>query len=529
MKQHPLSRCIKHWSLVLLGTWLSLAAANALELPRIFGDGMVLQRGKPVPVWGTAEAGVPVMVSFAGRTLKAMPDSTGQWKLTLPAMTASSEGRKLTVKSADTTLVFKDVLVGEVWLCSGQSNMEKPLGEQRGQQPTENYREELQAATFPKIRLFQIYKEKPSVTHQKDLTIPTAWLPCSGEALEKTHFSAVGYFFARELYQKLKVPVGIIHSSWGGTRIEVWTPPEGFASVPSLKDFAAAATVPGGSFNGTRLGTHYNGMIAPVIPFALRGVLWYQGESNVMNEDGLLYADKMKALINGWRAAWNEGGLPFYWVQLAPYTYSLRNDGRPHSVESLPLVWEAQASCLKIPNTGMAVITDLVTNTRDIHPVQKAAVGKRLALIALAKTYGAAKLVWSGPSFRDMKINGGSVELGFDHLDGGLATRDNLPPTAFTVAGEDRQFTEAIAVVKGDKVMLSSPKVAAPVAVRLGWNETAVSNLMNKAGLPAVPFRTDDWPIAPAVRPAPSPAPEPSPCNRAKSLKHPLKRVAGAI
>ncbi len=497
--------------LLFCGLLCSLASATALELPAIFGDGMVLQRDKPVAVWGTADAGKPVAVSFAGRTVKTTADSEGRWKLALPPMPASGEARELTVKSGDAAVTFKDVLVGEVWLCSGQSNMEKPLGEQKGQQPVENYREELAAANFPKVRLFQIYKEKPNTTPQRNLANPTGWLPCSGEALEKTRFSAVGYFFARDLFQKLKVPVGIIHSSWGGTRIELWIPPDGFASVPSLKDFAEAARNPGQQFDGSRLGTHYNAMIAPVVPFTLRGVIWYQGESNVVNEDGLLYADKMKALINGWRTAWNDAAMSFYWVGLAPYAYSLRTDAKPHSVESLPLVWEAQARCLQIPNTGMAVTTDLVSNMRDIHPTQKAPVGERLARIALATNYGVAKLEYSGPVFRSMTTKGTAIEIDFDHLDGGLASRDKQPLTAFSIAGEDRQFVEAAAVIKGNKVVVSSPAVPRPVAVRFGWHETAVSNFINKAGLPAMPFRTDDWPIAPALPRAATPTPTPTP------------------
>ncbi len=412
------------------------------------------------------------------------------------------------VAAVSGTASFTDVLVGEVWVCSGQSNMEKPMGPQRGQKPVDYTDAVLKAADNANLRLFQINKQaRGSRVPQKDLALPASWLACSGTALLATKFSAVGYFFARDLQSKLGVPVGIIHSSWGGTRIEPWIPAEGWAGLDSLSGFAAAAKVQGGQYDKTPVGNLYDGMIAPIVPFGIRGAIWYQGESNVMNEDGLLYTDKMQALIQGWRAVWGEGDFPFYWVQLAPFLYTSRlKDPKPHSVESLPLGWEAQTRALKVPHTGMAVITDLVTDVKDIHPTNKAPVGERLARIALAKDYGMTYTVYSGPMYRDMKVNGQEAVVSFDDADGGLMTRDGKAPDWFTIAGEDRRFVDATAKIEGETVVVSSPAVAHPVAVRFGWNEAAMPNLSNKAGLPASPFRTDDWPIA---KPTPYPSPVP--------------------
>ncbi len=335
-------------------------------LPKIFGDHMVLQRGMADPVWGEGTPGEKVTVSFAGQDRTATTGTDGQWMVKLAPMQASSEARTMTVAAISGTATYTDVLVGEVWVCSGQSNMEKPLGPHKGQRPVDDTDAVLKAADHPNLRLFQINKQAAgSISPQRDLAMPAAWVACSGTALMTTQFSAVGYFFAKDLQAKLGVPVGIIHSSWGGTRIEPWVPAEGWAGLDSLSGFADAAKAPGGRYDKSPLGNLYDGMIAPIVPYGIKGAIWYQGESNVMNEDGPLYTDKMQALIQGWRTAWGEGDFPFYWVELAPYLYTSRlKDAKPHSVESLPLGWEAQTRALKIPHTGMAVITDLVTQVK---------------------------------------------------------------------------------------------------------------------------------------------------------------------
>jgi sialate O-acetylesterase len=487
---------------------LSHGMAMALMLPKIFGDHMVLQRGIADPVWGLGTPGEKVTVSFGGQEVSGTAGIDGTWIVKLAPMKDSSEGRTMTVAAVSGTASYTDVLVGEVWVCGGQSNMAKPLGPHKGQKPVDNTDAVLKAADNPILRLFQINTQAgKSRTPQKDLALPASWVACSGTTLMTTQFSAVGYFFAKDLQARLGVPVGIIHSSWGGTRIEPWIPAEGWAGLASLSGFADAAKVPGGQFDKTPVGNLYDGMIAPIVPFGIKGVIWYQGESNVMNEDGPLYTDKMQALIQGWRKDWNEGDFAFYWVQLAPFRYTSRlKDAKPHSVESLPLGWEAQTRALKIPHTGMAVITDLVTDLKDIHPTNKAPVGDRLVRIALAKDYGMTDVVYSGPMYRDLKINGAEAVVSFDDADGGLNTRDGQPPNWFTIAGEDQHFVDATAKIDGDTVVVSSPAVAQPAAVRFGWNEDAMPNLMNKAGLPASPFRTDAWPIA---QPTPYPSPVP--------------------
>jgi len=493
---------------ILFAWYFSQGVAMALVLPKIFGNHMVLQREMADPVWGMGTPGEKVTVSFAGQEATGTAGPDGTWIVKLAPMKASSESRTLTVAAISGTASYTDVLVGEVWLCGGQSNMAKPLGPHRGQKPVDNTDAVLKAAENRNLRLFQINTQaRQSRTPQKDLSLPASWVACSGTALMTTQFSAVGYFFARDLQTRLGVPVGIIHSSWGGTRIEPWIPAEGWAGLDSLSGFAEAAKVQGGQYDKTPVGNLYDGMIAPIVPFGIKGVIWYQGESNVMNEDGLLYTDKMQALIQGWRANWGEGDFPFYWVQLAPFRYTSRlKDVKPHSVESLPLGWEAQTRALKIPHTGMAVITDLVTDVKDIHPTNKAPVGERLMRIALAKDYGMKSVVYSGPMYLDMKVNGAQAVVSFDDADGGLTTRDGKAPDWFAIAGEDHHFVDASATIDGETVVLSSPAVAQPVAVRFGWNEAAMPNLMNKAGLPASPFRTDDWPIA---QPTPYPSPTP--------------------
>ena len=320
-------------------------------------------------------------------------------------------------------------------------------------------------------------------------------------------------------------PIGLINTSWGGTRIEPWTPPEGFESVPALSSITEEIKDMKNDYriqfsdklkqvedwiaesrevlendgvilqmpeNIHPLTPHqrptalYNSMIHPFVPFAIRGALWYQGESNM--GEGMMYHEKMKALINGWREIWGQGDFPFYFVQLAPHNYS----GDRHDATRLPRFWEAQAATMALPNTGMVVITD-VGNIRDIHPRNKQDVGLRLALWALAKDYGKTDLVYSGPLYKSMKVEGNTIRLSFDHVGGGLMARDETPLTWFQIAGEDKQFVEAVAEVDENTVVVSSDSVESPVAVRFGWHEIAEPNLVNKEGLPASPFRTDSW------------------------------------
>ena len=315
---------------------------------------------------------------------------------------------------------------------------------------------EIEAANHPQLRLFLVPRAR-SNTPTKDTTGGT-WQECSPKTVP--NFSATAYYFARELQQKLGVPVGMIASSWGGTRIEPWTPKNGEAAVL------------------------YNAMIHPLAPFSLSGVVWYQGESNVLSLAGLKYHDMKKQLIEDWRAAWGNDSLSFYYVHIAPW-------GGRYGEGELPKLWEAQAKSLSLPHTGMAVITDAVDNIKDIHPRNKQVVGKRLALWAFAKNYD-KDVVYSGPLYKSMKAEGGKIRIEFAHSDG-LSSRDGKELNEFTIAGADGKFVPATATIDGMSVVVQSENVSAPKHVRFGWHKICQPNLINKAGLPAAPFHTDGW------------------------------------
>lgn len=473
---------------------LAVFARAEVSLPQIFTDHMVLQRDQPVAVWGTAAPGESVTVRFAGDTQSAVADSSGAWSIRLHPLTADATGRELVV-AASNTITLSDVLVGEVWFCSGQSNMEKPLGTRSGQQPCDDHEAEIAAASHPLLRLFQVPRNNRPV--EGDLSL--RWLPCTPENINGTHFSAAGYYFGRRLLEELRIPVGLIHSSVGGTRIEPWTPREAFANYPLLTDVAAALSS-GEKHHGQGIGNLYASMVRPFVPYTLRGWLWYQGESNLMTHDAPGYAEKTRALIESWRSAWNLPEAPFLHVQLAPYAYSRRKQPNPMSPEALPLFWEAQDRSLTIPRTGQAVINDSVTNFGDIHPTNKKVVGERLALVALRQTYGRADLVASGPRFKSLDRHDSTLVASFEFSDG-LAARDGGELKGFSVAGEDRVFQPARAIIRDGRVHASAPAVLEPVALRYGWHERHGGNLVNAAGLPARSFRSDEWP-ADSTRPA---------------------------
>lgn len=503
-----------------------------VRLPRVFGSHMVLQQEKPLVVWGWSDANETITVALGSDTQPAKANERGEWKVSLPARKA---GGPFTLKvSGSSTVVFEDVLVGEVWLASGQSNMEMGIGACR------DGKEEIAAANYPAIRLLLV-ANRWSPEPQADLeagkpgeTRPeNTWKVCSPQTVAEggwSGFSAAAYYFGRELHQKLRIPVGLIDATWGGTRIEPWTPPEGFAAVPTLKaeselvqlgdprtarhqqrlaqtlkdteQWLAAArlalekqqlvpTMP--TYPAELLPPHevqnatalYNGMIHPLQPFPLRGAIWYQGESN--SGEGRLYTERMKALIAGWRHVWADGDLAFYYAQIAPYDYG--GNG-----ERIGEFWEAQAEAQAIPNTGMAVITD-IGNLKDIHPTNKQDVGRRLAAWALTKTYGQPDVIYSGPTFKALSIEGDKLRVTFDHIAGGLASRDGKPLTWFEVIDADEGgFVKAEARIEGATVTLSAPEVKHPVAMRFAWNMLAEPNLMNAPGLPAGAFRAGDVP-----------------------------------
>ena len=468
-------------ALALLGLLALSAFARAdVSLPKILGDGMVLQRELSVPIWGHAGAGDAVTVRFAGQEKQTKADATGAWRVALDPLKASAEPRELTVTGAN-TITLKNVLVGEVWFCSGQSNMEYAVSIASSGAPAAAptdpaLAEEIKTAHYATIRLFRVEKQlrPPEV-------VSNGWQECTGEALGK--FSAIGFFFGQDLQRALNIPVGVIQSSWGGARIAPWTPKE----AVSAEEFAKL--IPSDQRGSGSLGTYYNGMVRPLVPFALRGVLWYQGESQIIAyNDGLRFADKLETLITAWRSAWGRPDLPFYSVQIAPFLYSSRKDALPHASDELPKLWEAQALSLAIPHTGLVATTDLVDDLKNIHPGHKREVGARLAALALTEIYGQSQ-PFAGPTYSKLEVTGAKAVVHYTHA-AGLVARDGKPLTDFEVAGADGQFVPADAVIRNDAVEISSPQVTAPVSVRFGWTESARPNLINHDGLPAYPFRT---------------------------------------
>ena len=477
----------KQNSLLILCILLVVSASLSAEviLPKVIGHNMVLQRLKIVPIWGTASPGEKITVSFGAQRKETIASDSGKWVVKLNPMEASELPREMII-SGTNTIKLKNILVGEVWLCSGQSNMEyamrknsKIQGTVKGKKPLED---DLLTANNPNIRIFLVKRKymSPDSTHN-------GWDQASGTALKD--FSAVGYFYAKEMYQKLHIPIGMISSAVPGSRIEPWIEAKRLEISPKMKDGKVLESL---TSDGGDPGKFYNTMIQPLIPYCLRGFLWYQGESNCFLNENIRYAYKFKTLIESWRSDWGNLNMPFYFVQIAPYNYSASKDVRPHSPENLPEMWEAQSLALTLPNTGMITITDLVDSIVDLHPAYKWEVGRRLSLVALNKTYGFTEIISSGPTFKGMKITKNKIEVTFTNTGSGLISRNGKPLDWFTIAGADGKFVPAKAEIIGDKVIVSSPEVKSPVAIRFAWNEAAQSNFINKEGLPAVPFRSNN-------------------------------------
>lgn len=455
---------------ILLILTLAVHASFAdVRLPSIFADNMVLQRDMPVPVWGHADPGEQVTVKFGTQKKTAEAGKDGKWRVKLDALKASAQPSEMLITSSAGTQQVKivNILVGEVWLCSGQSNMEM------GPKLCHDAEKEIAGATYPGIRLFMV----PHTASAKPQdTVSADWVVCSPETLAAGGwggFSAAAYFFGREIHQKLNIPVGLLDVSWGGTVIEPWTAKEGYEGNPRFKDAKA--------------GGFFNGMIHPLVPFAIRGALWYQGESNLMGGDTRSYTAKMRALIEGWRKVWTQpcSDWPFFYAQIAP----LDNP----SYDSLPRFWAAQSAVEKqIPNTGMIITHDITDNLKDIHPKNKQDVGRRFANLALHETYGMKDVACRGPIFKSMSIKGNRIIVTFENCEGGLSTRDGRDPDWFTIAGADGKFVEAKATISGkNEVTVWNDAVTKPVDIRLGWSRIAQPNLCNKAGLPVNGFHTD--------------------------------------
>ena len=490
-----------------------------VKLPALISDGMVLQQGMKVNIWGTAGDGEHISVSLGDQRVSTAADGRGQWKVKLGPLSA---GGPLTLTvTGKNTITVHDVLVGEVWVCSGQSNMEMPVGgnPQGGGWGVANAQDEVTRADYPTLRMFTV---EHAVASKPQTDVKGYWVAAHGEAI--SDFSAVGYFFGRELLKVLNVPIGMIHSSWGGTPAESWTSRGTLESDPEFKSIMedgtgllsaypkvfqdyekqwagwrqesekaenSGAPVPqppplpdDPRANPGRPAGLYNAMIVPLTPYAIRGVIWYQGESNA--ERPVQYRKLFPALIRDWRQAWGEGDFPFLYVQLA-------NWGIHIPQWDWPRLREAQLMTLSLPKTGMAVTIDIGDGS-DIHPKNKREVGYRLALAAQDIAYG-RDVIYSGPSYKSMAVEGGKIRLHFKHVYGGLVAKNLWAGSlsGFEIAGEDRKFVAADARIEADTVVVSSEKVSHPTAVRYAWGMNPQPSVYNRAGLPASPFRTDDW------------------------------------
>ncbi len=461
--------------LLLALVFIGCSASNApLRLHALFSDHMVLQRNTSVPIWGWAEAGMKVTVSPAwGDAVQTRADDRGRWTVSIQTPDAGGPST-MTVATSDTTITIGDIVFGEVWLGSGQSNMEMPLKGWPPNDPIEGSETEIATADFPMIRMFTV-ERTVSLTPKDD--VKGSWIVASPETV--AGFSATAYFFAKDLHAGLDVPVGIIHSSWGGTPAEAWVPSADLANVPGFETMSESfATAEAGlALSPNSPSLLFNGMIAPILPYAMKGVIWYQGESNVGR--GKQYETLFPTLIRSWRARWESGEFPFYFVQIAPFIYG---ESEPSPAAELR---EAQRLTLSLPNTGMVVTSD-IGNPTNIHPANKKDVGERLSLWALAETYG-KDIVHSGPLADRAEFNALNVVVRFKHVGSGLVAKGG-PLTDFELAGADGVFHPANAVISGETVVVSSAKVSKPVTVRFGWREASQPNLFNKEGLPASSF-----------------------------------------
>lgn len=477
-------------------------ALAEVTLPKLFSDHMVLQRDTPIHIWGTAAEGETVHVSFQGEEKDTVANSFGRWEFYLkPAKAGGPYSLTVVGKNA---ITLQDVLVGDVWIASGQSNMEFPMSRVRDSE------KEIAAANVPEVRLLLV--DKVSSDYALADISAKPWSRCTPEAVKD--FSAVAYFFAREIQQKEHVPVGVIESSWGGTVAEAWTSLAAISKDASLMPVLAAfadmtdkevtnrlqerqerklieeaktAGRPAPKFpwkapvNMWKPGALYNGMIAPLTPFPLKGVIWYQGESNSALNRTQLYQRLFPTLIQDWRSRWGIGDFPFLFVQISNYIST--------PLEDWPTIREAQRKTLSLRNTAMAVTID-IGNPDDVHPTNKQDVGGRLALAARATVYN-EPVEYSGPLYRTAAREGKTMRLWFDHVGGGLIAKDSSL-SGFEVAGADGKFVPAQARIDGETIVVSSDQVSAPAAVRYGWENSPKAALFNKRGLPASPFTTQN-------------------------------------
>jgi sialate O-acetylesterase len=482
---------------------LCIGSARADVKPAaLFGDHMVIQQDKSVPVWGWADPGEQVTVTLGDQKQIAVTETNGAWSVKLSPVIASS-ATEMTIAGKN-AIVIHDVLVGEVWLASGQSNMDFTVSSKvKYFAGVQNEDQEIARAGYPNIRMFTV---KLHMTDVPARDVEGEWQVCSPATVPA--FSAVGYFFARDLYQARNLPVGIITSTWGASTAQAWISDQAMRSDPRfaaiVSDYKAAvakwdarpaatqpaATTRRGGLRNPHQDQHnpsvlWNGMIKPVEPYAIRGAIWYQGESVVGGDQ--LYLPLMQTLIRSWRGEWAQGDFPFLFCQLANHNAPA---SQPAPGGQLARVREAQIQTLAEPATGMAVLID-IGDVKNVHPKNKQDVGKRLSLVARAIAYG-ERIEFSGPIYQSMSVEGDRVRLHFSHTGGGLKSREEKL-AGFAIAGGDRKFEYADATIDGDTIVVWSEKVSKPVAVRYGWADNPPTNLYNDQDLPASPFRTDQW------------------------------------
>lgn len=494
----------------------------------LFNDHMVLQRDVKIPIWGQASPNEAITISLNNKTVTTTADSDGNWMVEFPKQDAG--GPYEMEISGENKITINDVYVGDVWLCSGQSNMDMTVAkEDRYWCGVYNEAEEVANANYPEIRVFDV-DFTPTNTIQTNAV--GKWEICSPETVG--HFSAVAYFFARDIYNRYKIPIGLLTSAYGASTAETWISEEALRKSPGLKSLLDAYTDKWEKYVGDSAALNkkyreemskyegniaalkassgdvtmklprapknpdpsqdqhnpyvcYNGMIAPLIPYAIKGALWYQGESNGPSAD--LYREIMGALVSDWRTRWGEGNFPFFYVQLANYGKPME---KPVEDGSMMTVREAQVQNLSIPNSGMVVAIDNADDPTNIHPKNKQEIGRRLSLLARAEVYGEEKLPYSGPIYKKYKIKGDKVILYFDHVEEGLKAKDGKL-TGFAICGEDHKWVWANAKIVKKTVVVSSPEVPNPVAVRYAWGTNPPASLYNSAGLWAPNFRTDNF------------------------------------
>lgn len=448
-------------------------AGAQLRLPSLFGDHMVFQQQSDAPIWGWASPGEKIFIkpSWSPDTVKTQAANTGKWMAKVKTPAAGGPFQ-VWIKARD-IVTLNDVMIGEVWICSGQSNMEWSVNN-----GSADAKEDMPKANFPGIRLFHVNRSGAALPQEHG---EGEWKLCTPESMKG--FSAVGYFFGKKLNADLKIPIGLINVSWGGTPAEVWLPKEKVESDSDLK--ASASLLKEFQWWPKDPGVVYNSMIKPLVPFSIAGTIWYQGESNAASPS--TYSKLMKTLIESWRSDFNKD-FPFYFVQIAPYSgYGRMNEAA--------LVQEQQCKVLKmVPKTGMVIISDKVDNLADIHPTNKKPVGDRLANLALTEMYGHPVSGYRSPVYKSVAVEKGKARISFDYAEVGLISFGG-DPKEFQIAGSDKKFYPAIAKIEGSTVIVSAKEVKVPVAVRYAWGNAIVSNLYNKEGLPVSIFRTDDWEV----------------------------------